>query len=123
MATKRIERVNELLKREVSKLILREIDFPQNCLVTVTRADVSSDLNQAKIYISIIPEDYSKSVLKILNSRVFSLQAGINRLLKMKKVPKIKIEEEEETKAADRIERVLEEIKKSKKRGHVAKPS
>ena len=121
MATKRIERVNELLKRELSKLILREMDFPQDCLVTVTRTDVSTDLSQAKIYISIIPEDCSKNALKILNSRLFFLQARINRLLKMKKVPRIKIEEEEETKIADRIEKVLEEIKKGKKSGLVAK--
>lgn len=110
---KRIQRLNELIKREVSQLLLKEIEFPRDVLVTVTRVQVSADLNQAKIYISVIPEKYFTKIFQILNKNISFLQKEINRMLIIKKTPKIKFVEEKETRGAARIEELLEEIKES----------
>ncbi len=110
--SKRIQRLNELIKREVSQLLLKEIEFPKDALVTVTRVQVSADLNQAKIYISVIPEKYFSRIFQMLNKKVSFLQNKIKQLLIIKKVPKIKLVEEKETQEAARIEELLEEIKK-----------
>ena len=112
--SKRIQRVNELIKREISKILLREIEFPKNVLVTVTRVQTSSDLGLAKIYISVIPEKYFTRILQFLNRKIFFLQKEVNKLLTMKKVPRIKLIEEKTTQEADRIEELLEEIKNNK---------
>lgn len=112
--SKRIQRVNELIKREISKVFLREIEFPKNVLVTVTRVQTTPDLNLAQIYISVIPEkDFSK-IFQFLNRKVPLLQKEINKLLTMKKVPRIKLMEEKTTQEADRIEELLEKIKNNK---------
>ena len=57
---KRIPQVNELIQRELSQIVLREIEFPLDVLVTITRVAASQDLEYAKIYISVIPEQKSK---------------------------------------------------------------
>ena len=44
---KRIQRLNQLIKKEVAQLILREIEFPKDVLVTVTRAEVTLDLRES----------------------------------------------------------------------------
>lgn len=111
MASKRIQRVNELIKREVSQIFLKEIEFPKDILITVTRVQTSSDLSQAQIYISVIPDKDSSRILKILNSKISFFQKRVNQLLTMKKVPKIKLIEEKTTREAARIEELLEEIK------------
>lgn len=111
--SKRIQRLNGLIKREVSQLLLREVEFPKDALVTVTRVQVSADLNQAKVYIGVIPEEYFSKVFQILNRSVVLLQDKINQLLIIKKVPRIKFVEEKETRGAARIEELLEKIKKS----------
>ena len=49
----RLLRVNELLKRELSSLIAREITF-ENALVTINQVDVTSDLKTAHVYVSIL---------------------------------------------------------------------
>lgn len=111
--SKRIQRLNELVKREVSQLLLREVEFPKDALVTVTRVQISADLNQAKIYISVIPEKYFSRIFQMLNKKVSFLQNKMNQLLIIRKVPKIKLVEEKETRGAARIEELLEKIKKN----------
>ena len=49
----RLLRVNELLKRELSSLLVREMTF-ENLLVTVNQVDVTPDLKSAHVYISVL---------------------------------------------------------------------
>lgn len=112
---KRIPQVNELIQRELSQIILREIDFSSDILVTITRVATSQDLEHAKIYISVIPEKKRKDTLQILNSQIYSLQGLLNRRLNIQPCPRICFMEEKETVKADEIEKILEELKKNKK--------
>lgn len=110
--TKRIERVNELLKEEVSQLILREIDFG-GALVTVIKVDTSPDLRIAKIKISVLPIEKAERALNILEKNIFQLQQMINKKLEMKPVPKICFEIDQVEIKAQRVEKLLQEIKKN----------
>jgi ribosome-binding factor A len=110
--TRRIQQINQLIQKELSQIILREIDFPLGVLVTLTRVETSIDLNQARAYISVVPEKQRESVLRVLNQRIYDLHQELNKRLKMKIVPKIKFIEEKETAKAGRIEEILEELKR-----------
>lgn len=112
MIPNRIQRVNELIKEEVSQLLLKEVDFPEKILATVTRAETSVDLKQAKVYISVIPKEEIPKVMKILDSKIYDIQQKLNKRLTMKIVPRIKFMEEKKTVEAARIEELLEKIKK-----------
>ena len=109
--TNRIQRVNQLIKKELSQIILREIEFPSGILVTVTRAETTPNLIEAKIFISVIPEEKTLDVFKILKRSIYGLQQKINRRLKMRPVPRINFIEEKKTKEADRIEEILDKLK------------
>jgi len=111
MNKNRASRVNELIKQELNKIILQEIEFPKDVLVTITRVETSSNLIQAKVYIGAIPENQILKIVQILNQKIFGIQKAINKRLKMRPIPKIKFVEEKETKKAERIEKLLEEIK------------
>ena len=111
----RILRINQLLKIEVSQLILREIEFPKEVLVTVTRVETSPDLREAKVFISVMSEKNENEILDFLNKRVYFFQQKINKRLKMKFIPKIRFFKEEKTKTAARIEEILEKLKKEEK--------
>lgn len=112
----RIHQVNQLIKKELSQIILREIDFLPNVLVTLTRVETSANLYQSKIYISCLPEQETKKALEILSSQVWHLQQLLNKRLRMRPVPKIIFFEEKETVEAGKIEKILESIKKDKNR-------
>ena len=114
MDSKRIQRVNQLIKRELSQILLREAEFPADILVTITRVETSVDLNQTKVFLSVMPESQTSQTLRILNRQIYNIQQKLNKRLKMRPVPQIKLLEEKETKEAGRIEELLEEIKKGK---------
>jgi ribosome-binding factor A len=106
----RIQRVNQLVKREISQIILRSVELPKDVLTTVTRVDVSRNLIQVKVYISVLPEINRPDVMKILNRNIFHLQQILNKRLNMRPMPKIIFVEEVATVEAGRIEELLTEI-------------
>lgn len=108
----RIQRVNELIRRELGQIIIREMEFPVQALATITRVETSVDLNQAKIYISVIPEEKKSETIKFLAKNIYQLQQFLNKRLKMRPTPRIYFVGEKETARAGRIEELLEELKK-----------
>ena len=57
MQGKRLDRVNQLIKEEVSMLLQRELKDPRLGFVTVTDVETTKDLRQAKIYVSVLGTD------------------------------------------------------------------
>lgn len=110
--SKRIQQVNQLIKKELSQIILREVDFPKDILVTITRVEASVDLNQARVYISAMPGEKAPGILQILKRDIYDLQQNLNKRLRMRKIPRIRFVEEKEIRGAARIEELLEKIHK-----------
>ena len=107
----RIQQVNQLIKKELGQIILREGDFPKNVLVTLTRVETSRNLIDSMVYVSVLPENQSQTILEILNRRIFHIQQLLNKRLRMRPIPKIQFIEEEATRDAGRIEELLKKIK------------
>lgn len=111
--TKRIPRVNKLIKKELSQILLREVEFPSGVLVTITRVEASPNLGEAKIYVSVMPERLISRVFQILNRQIYEIQQALNKRLKMRPVPRIRFIQELKAKEAGRIEELLEKIKEN----------
>jgi len=109
----RVFRVNQLIKKELSQIILKEMNFQRSVLVTITRVETSANLIQAKVYLSVIPESQLSSVLAILQQSIYRLQQRLNKRLSMRPTPKIVFAEERTTREAGRVEELLEKIKSS----------
>jgi ribosome-binding factor A len=109
--SQRIQRVNKLIKEQVSQLILKEIDFG-GTLVTITEVDTAADLSQSKIKISVLPTEKTEQVLQILKKNIFQLQQTLNKKLTMRIVPKIIFEIDQAEAKAQRIEEILGQMKK-----------
>lgn len=108
--SRRIEKINQLLKQEIGGLILREFDFSKDTIVTVIRVETSSDLREARAGVSVLPFLRAEKVLKVLNSQVFNIQKVLNKKLKMKIVPKIRFELDKSEERKTRIEQLIRKI-------------
>ena len=87
MAKHRLDRVNELLKRELGDLFRRELVFDAQ-LVTVQHVDVTPDLKNAHVYLSVIgTEAQGKGVIGQLYTRRPHLQFLLSRRVLMKHTP------------------------------------
>jgi len=103
----RIEKVNSLLQQEIGKIIFRDFAFSPEILVTLTRVETTSNLIEAKVYISVFPESKVNSIINALQKSVYDIQYKINRILRMRPIPKIKFVKETEISRAARVEELL----------------
>lgn len=86
--TARQDKVSSVLQREISAYILNEDLEGINGLLTITGVDVTSDMEQAKIFFSVIGQG-EEEVLQVLKKHIYSIQGMLNRKLKMRKIPRI----------------------------------
>lgn len=105
----RLQKVNSLLVHEVGDILLKEMEFPSGILVTVTQAEVTDDLKQANIFISVLPFDKTKRILDILNKNIYHLQQILNKRLRMKPVPKIAFKIDSSIEEAEKVEKLFSE--------------
>jgi len=110
-SSQRIKKVNELIKRVLGKIILKEIDLPKNILITLSQTQTTKDLKESKVFVSVLPENKTKEMLKILNREIYGLQQKLNKILNMRPVPKIKFVEDKKLREAQKVEEILENIK------------
>ena len=110
---KRVQQVNQLIQKELSRIILKEVEFPKEVLATVTRVETSSNLIESKIYISTMPAEKTPKVLQILYGQIYELQQKLNQRLQMRPIPKINFIEEKETLEAGNVEEILEKLRTS----------
>ena len=107
MTNNRIEKINSLLEHELGKIILRDFSFSPEILVTLTRVDTTSNLIEAKAYISVYPEEKSAGIINALQKSVYDVQYKINRTLRQRPIPKIQFVKETQISKAAKIEELL----------------
>ena len=108
--TDRITKVNELIRNELSKIVLREVDFEDQMLVTIVSVETSRTLEHATVYVSVIPDNRSTRALGLLRKHVYGIQQELNNRLSMRTVPKIRFVLAGDASTGEHIEKLIEEV-------------
>ena len=111
----RIDKINSLLEHEIGKILLRDFAFSPEILVTLTRVETTSNLIEAKVYISVFPEEKSAGILNAFQKSVYDIQYKINRVLRQRPIPKIRFVKDQTVSHAGKIEGLLSQLKKEEK--------
>jgi ribosome-binding factor A len=104
----RQKRVNELLKRELSLLITRELTF-EDALVTVNHVDVTVDLKNAHVYVSVLGAG-AKNVIEKLESHRVALQTQLARHVVLKYTPHLVFHLDDSIERGTRVIQILQQI-------------
>ena len=92
MSQTRVEKVQELMKQEVSEIVLRELKDPRIGFVTVTEVKCTADLREAKIYVSVMgSDDQVKNTLAGLKSSMGFIRREIGRRIRLRFTPEISL--------------------------------
>ncbi len=113
MTSHRLEKINELIKQELGKIIFAQEEFGPGVLVTVLYAKTSEDLKNTSIIFSVLPTEKGWIALKQLNNHIFDLQQSLNKKLRMHPVPKIRFVLNEDESKSQQIDTLLEKTKGS----------
>ena len=90
MASNRIGRINEELRKELSEL-LRNVKDPrvQGTMISVTRVEATPDLRYAKVYVSFLQEEKAADALKGLKSAGGWLRRELGHALQLRYTPEL----------------------------------
>jgi len=102
-------RINEVVKRELSSILAREINF-EGALVSINHVDVTSDLKNAHVFVSVLGSDVAGSVLSKLASHRTTLQAELARHVTMKYTPHLIFHLDDSIERGARVIEILQEI-------------
>lgn len=105
----RLLRVNELVKRELSTIITRDMTF-ENVLVTVNHVDVTPDLRTAHVFVSVLGKGSHKGVIAELDANRVALQASLMKHVVLKYTPHLVFRLDESIERGDRVMKILQEI-------------
>ena len=89
--SRRTERVNDMLREEISDLLRSDLDDPRiGGIVTVTHVDVSPELRHALAYVSVLGSDEEReSTLKALDHARPYLRRELSRRLTLRYTPDV----------------------------------
>ena len=108
----RLQRVNQLIREEISHLIQRELKDPRLGFVTVTEVDVAKDLRTAKVYVSVLgPESDWQGSLQALESARGFIRNWLVPRLRLRSVPHLTFHPDRSMAHAAHIQTVLEGLK------------
>jgi ribosome-binding factor A len=110
--TRRTERLNELIREELSELIRRQTKDPRlGCFLTVTRVDTSADLSHAKVYISVLGSDEEKSgAMDGLDSASGFLYRELRERLSLRHTPRLIFCEDDSIERGAQVLHMIKEV-------------
>lgn len=108
----RVERVNSLIRQEISELIQHQAKDPRlDAFVTVTEVATSPDLKYAKIFISCINgKQEAEKTLGALNAAGGFLRTELARKMRMRRIPELSFHWDDSIEHGDRILRLLDQV-------------
>ena len=107
----RLERVREMLKREIGEVIRRELPVNQAGLINVNDLEVAADLKNATVYIGILGGKLQKDKgMEMLEKNRKRIQALVAKGVVLKYTPRLRFVLDESVERGNRVLKILEEL-------------
>lgn len=107
----RPDRVGEELRVELSTLLSREVHDPGIGFITLTRVQVSPDLQQARVYYTTLGDEQArKDTARALRRAAPFLRRRIGSVVRLKRVPELEFVFDRSIEQQDRIEQIIQEL-------------
>ena len=110
--SRRLQRLNVLLREEVSELIRRELRDPRLAeFVTLTRVSTSPDLQTATVYVSVMGDEEEKTnTMRALTRAAPFIRRQLISRLSIRRTPDIEFELDESMEEAARILDLMKQL-------------
>lgn len=117
MQGRRIDRIEEQLRIELSEIIERELQDPRIGLTTITAVKVSPDLRHGHVFVTVLGDEaHRKKALEGLRSAASFVRRSLSkRLHHMRRIPELTFDYDESVEKGIRIEELLDQIKHDQK--------
>jgi len=105
----RLLRVNELVKRELSGIIAREVSFDSG-IVTINHVNVTPDLKNAHVFVSVLGAETPGNVITTLEEHRVSLQGELAKHVVLKYTPHLVFHLDNSIERGSRVIKIMQEL-------------
>jgi len=109
--TRRTERINDLLREELSDLLRRQVKDPRlGGLITVTEVEVSPDLRHARVFVSVLgSEEEREDAFRALEVARSFLRRELGKRLSMRRTPDLSFRRDDSLERGARLLALIDE--------------
>jgi ribosome-binding factor A len=110
--THRIERVNHLLRQEISELLQRQVKDPRlNSLIAITDVVTSPDLKYAKVFVSRIgSETERQETMNVLVSAAGFFRSELAKRLRLRHIPELSFQRDDSIERGNHLLKLIDEV-------------
>ena len=114
MAKIRLEKIQELMREEISKMILHELKDPRLGFITITKVEMTSDYQQAKIFYTVLGDDKQHALSRlVLNQSKGFLQGEVSRRIRLRLTPVLSFKYDDSLDTRMKIEKLIDDARAS----------
>jgi ribosome-binding factor A len=114
----RIDKIENLIKEEISLIFLSKLQDPAFGFLTITNVKVSPDIKTAKVYISILEREKREPVLQKINDINGFIRSELASRIRIKFVPELKFFIDDTLDYVEKIEGLIKQIHKDDNERH-----
>lgn len=108
----RIEQIESTLLKALAQVLQRKISDPRiRGLVSITSVDIGQDMKLAKVFVSVLPEEYGKRTVAGLRAADRYIQSEVKKLVALRVVPHLRFELDASLKKADEVFDAIDQAK------------
>jgi ribosome-binding factor A len=106
----RPQKVADLIQRELSDLLRREVRDPRVGMVTLTAVDVSPDLSHAKVFFTILEKEKQSETTDALQRAAGFLRSQLAHRMKMYTTPELRFAYDESVERGDHLSQLIDSV-------------
>jgi ribosome-binding factor A len=114
MPSVRVQRIRELLKRQLGEIIRRELPAEMSVRASVHEVDLAADLKSATVYVGVIGSpDQQRKTLDLLNENRARLQELVAHAVVLRYTPRLRFQLDTSIERGNRVLSILDELEQS----------
>ncbi len=110
--SRRTRQVGELLKEELTDIIRKDVKDPRIGFMSITEVDVTPDLRQARVYVSVLHDEEREGTMDALTSASSFIRHHLKPRLRMRQIPVLEFRGDRSMEYAQHITNTLRQIER-----------
>ncbi len=112
MATRRLDKVNELMKREIGSFVQKEFEWP-GTIVSILDVEITEDLKEGRVWVGVVGRMAPAQVLAKLSKHRGLIQNAVSKRVILRNTPRLTFKHDDSAKRGVDLVNLLEDIEQN----------
>lgn len=112
MATRRLDKVNELMKREIGSFVQKEFEWP-GTIVSILDVEITEDLKEGRVWVGVVGRMAPSQVLEKLSKNRGLIQKAVSKRVILRNTPRLTFKHDDSAKRGVDLVNLLEDIERN----------